>query len=213
MRRADIATPRDVSEKAARPWADGPRRAFDIVCALIGLAVFAPFFVLAILLIRLEDGGPALFRQQRLGRFRRPFVVLKFRTMREQRVTKLGRWLRATGLDETTQFLNVLRGDMRMVGPRPLTVEVVDRLGWTGDGQAFRFSVPPGITGLAQLLGGRSARHSLHLDALYARRGSLRLDVELILLSFAANILGKARVRRWLSDRRAVQRRRRRAGG
>lgn len=212
MRHAGATTNHDQAERASRLSQDSLRGTFDIVCALAGLAVFTPFFALATVLIRMEDGGPVLFRQQRLGRDRRPFVVLKFRTMRDEHVTRLGRWLRATGLDETTQFLNVLRGEMRMVGPRPLTIDDVERLGWADDGQAFRFRVPPGITGLAQLLGGRSARHSLHLDALYARRGSLWLDIEIILLSFAVNILGKARVRQWMRDRRAVSRGRRRSG-
>lgn len=211
MRHAGATTPEIQAEQSPR-FGETVRRGFDIACALAGLAVFAPFFALAALLIRFEDGGPVLFRQQRLGRNRRPFAVLKFRTMRGERVTRLGRRLRATGLDETTQFLNVLRGEMRMVGPRPLTVDDVERLGWAGDRQAFRFRVPPGITGLAQLLGGRSARHSLHLDALYNRRCSLWLDIEIILLSFAVNILGKARVRGWLRDHRAAMRARRRGG-
>ena len=82
--------------------------------------------------ILLDDGRPVLFRQERLGHRRRPFHILKFRSMRDGRVTRVGRVLRATGLDELPQFVNILRGDMSAVGPRPLTADDVARLGWSG---------------------------------------------------------------------------------
>ena len=118
---------------------DLARRVFDMGFALIGCHVFAPFFLVASGLIKLEDGGPVLFRQERIGRERQPFGILKFRTMRSGNVTRVGKWLRATGLDETAQFLNVLRGDMSMVGPRPLTQADIERLGWTGKEQDARW--------------------------------------------------------------------------
>src|SRR5262249_23749774 len=126
------------------------------------------------------------------------FRIVKLRTMRAGRVTRVGRWLRATGLDETTQFIHVLRGEMSVVGPRPLTREDIERLGWSGLRHDARFAVRPGITGLAQVDGGRSARRSRALDALYARRRSIAMDLRLIAISAAMNALGKTRVRAWL---------------
>lgn len=171
------------------------KRAMDVSLSLAALGVFAPVAAAAALCIRLEDGGPVLFVQERVGRGRRPFSILKLRTMHGREVTRVGRWLRATGLDETAQFLNVLRGDMSIVGPRPLTPADVERLDWSGPEHDARFAVRPGITGLAQVLGGRSARHTRALDALYARRAGAALDLSLIAVSFAMNLAGKRRVR------------------
>jgi len=180
-----------------------PRRAFDLVLSAGALHVFVPVQAAAAIAIRLEDGGPVVFRQRRVGRRREPFEILKLRTMRDGKVTRVGRYLRATGLDETLQFVCVLRGDMAIVGPRPLTEADLERLGWTGPEHDGRFAVRPGITGLAQVFGGRGARHSRALDALYARRASLPLDLWLIGVSFAMNVAGKSRVRGWLRRRSA----------
>lgn len=144
----------------------------------------------------LEDGGAPRFRQERIGAQRRPFTVLKFRTYAHGRVTRVGAVLRRTGLDELPQFLNVWRGQMSLVGPRPLTVADLERLDWSGFD--WRFAMEPGITGVAQLFGGLGARHSRRLDRLYLRRQSLPLDARLIALSAAVNLLGKPRLRRWL---------------
>lgn len=178
----------------------------DLGVGLFACGLFAPFFVAASVRIKLDDGGSVFFRQVRLGLDRHPFSILKFRTMRGgNEVTRPGRFLRRTGLDETAQFLNVLRGDMRVVGPHPLTAEDVARLGWHGAEFAGRWAAKPGITGLAQVFGGRSARHSRRLDELYARRQSLRLDAWLIGVSFAMNLLGKRFIR---ENVRALRRRR-----
>lgn len=171
------------------------RRGLDLLLAGGAASVFAPIQLAAGAMIRLEDGGPVLFRQPRAGRGREPFMIFKLRTMRDGEVTRTGRWLRATGLDETPQFWNVLIGDMSIVGPRPLTSQDLARLGWIGPEHNGRFVVRPGITGLAQVVGGRSARHSRALDALYARRASLGLDLWLIAVSFGMNLAGKERVR------------------
>jgi lipopolysaccharide/colanic/teichoic acid biosynthesis glycosyltransferase len=119
----------------------------------------------------------------------------------------VGRWLRATGLDETAQLLNVLLGDMSMVGPRPLTRRDVDRLGWTQKEHDARWDVDPGITGLAQLFGGRAARASLRFDKLYAAKRSAWLDTQLIAASFVVNVAGKRRTKGWLRSLRALRRR------
>jgi lipopolysaccharide/colanic/teichoic acid biosynthesis glycosyltransferase len=121
--------------------------------------------------------------------------------MRDGRVTLVGRVLRATGLDELPQFINILRGDMGAVGPRPLTESDVTRLGWTGPRYDFRWRVRPGLTGLAQVTEARSGRLSLALDRRYVSRQSLSLDLRLIAISFAINALGKRRVRRLLVRR------------
>src|SRR5688572_9105243 len=113
----------------------------DRAGAAAALVVAAPVLGLAALLIRLCDGAPVLFRQQRLGVARRPFQLVKLRTMSNSRVTRLGRVLRELGIDELPQLVNVLRGEMSLVGPRPLTVEDVNRLGWGGARFDARWSV------------------------------------------------------------------------
>lgn len=180
----------------------GGGRALDVVLGTVGGLLFGPPVAAIALAIRLEDGGPSFFRQERIGRDREPFVVLKLRSMRDGEVTRIGRWIRATGLDETTQFLNVLRGEMSVVGPRPLTVADVTRIGWDGPEHDPRFALPPGITGLAQLFATAGAASSQALDEAYARDRSAWLDLQIVAASFAVNLLGKARVKRWLRGHR-----------
>lgn len=170
------------------------RRAFDVAGALGGLLLFAPVMTAIALAILLDDGGPILFRQRRLGRARRPFAILKFRSMRNGRITQVGRVLRATGLDELPQFLNILRGDLSAVGPRPVTQEDASRYARFPDAEA-RWSVNPGLTGLAQLAG-RTLEESFELDRAYVRDRTFMLDCRLIAMSFAVNVLGKSRMRR-----------------
>jgi lipopolysaccharide/colanic/teichoic acid biosynthesis glycosyltransferase len=171
------------------------KRFFDVVGALGGLIVFAPPMAAIAAAILLLDGRPLLFRQTRVGRGRRPFTILKFRSMRNGEVTAVGRVLRSTGLDELPQLVNVLAGELSAVGPRPLTEADVRRLGWTAPACDFRWRVKPGLTGLAQVVGTRSARYALRLDRCYIARQNLALDVRLIAWSFAINLLGKRRVR------------------
>jgi lipopolysaccharide/colanic/teichoic acid biosynthesis glycosyltransferase len=180
------------------------KRALDLLAAAGACAAFAPLAASVTVATWLEDGGPPLYRQRRVGRERRPFTVLKFRSMQGADVTRVGRWLRRTGLDEVPQFVNVVRGDMSLVGPRPLTESDVKRLGWDDKQLDWRFEVKPGITGLSQLLAGRGSRASRRLDRLYLKRQSLSLDLQLIAVSFAVNIIGKPTVRRWLRRGRAM---------
>jgi lipopolysaccharide/colanic/teichoic acid biosynthesis glycosyltransferase len=175
------------------------KRLFDIAGAIGGLAAFAPVMAVVAVAILVDDGRPILFRQERLGRARRAFTIVKFRSMRGERVTRVGRILRATGLDELPQFLNILRGDMSAVGPRPLTEADVRRLGWSAPRYDFRWRVLPGLTGLAQVMGAQAAGLSASLDRCYVARQSLWLDVRLVALSFAINALGKARIRQLLT--------------
>src|SRR5262245_55097134 len=146
------------------------KRAFDVAGASAGLVVFAPVLAIVAAAVLVADGRPILFRQQRVGLRRRPFSILKIRTMRDGRATRLGAVLRSTGLDELPQFINILTGDMSAVGPRPLTESDVHRLGWTGPEFDFRWCEKPGLTGLAQILGGPSTQDTLELDRAYTAR-------------------------------------------
>jgi lipopolysaccharide/colanic/teichoic acid biosynthesis glycosyltransferase len=172
------------------------KRAFDVAGSCAGLLVFAPVMAVVIPAVLIDDGRPVLFRQRRLGRYRRPFAILKIRTMRDGSPTRVGRILRATGLDEIPQFINILSGEMSAVGPRPLTESDVARLGWTGPGFDSRWDVKPGLTGLAQIVAPASPQDALELDRTYAVRWNPWLDCQLIALSFAVNVVGKARVQR-----------------
>ena len=167
------------------------KRLLDLTLAVLALIVLAPLLVLVALLVRLTMGPPILFRQQRSGFHGRPFTLLKFRTMTEERdsqgqllpdarrLTVFGRWLRRTSLDELPELLNVLKGEMSLVGPRPLPVRYLDR--YTPE-QMRRHEVKPGITGWAQI-NGRNAitwEQKLALDVWYVDHGSLWLDLRIL---------------------------------
>jgi lipopolysaccharide/colanic/teichoic acid biosynthesis glycosyltransferase len=180
------------------------KRLLDVAGACAGLVVFSPVMAVVAAAILIDDGRPVLFRQERLGYRRRPFVIWKFRTMRDGRVTRAGRVLRASGLDEIAQFFNILNGDMSAVGPRPLTDADVQRLGWAPPAFDFRWEVRPGLTGLAQIAGAKTSDESLALDRAYVARWRPLLDCQLIALSFAVNAFGKARVRHLMHGRLRV---------
>jgi lipopolysaccharide/colanic/teichoic acid biosynthesis glycosyltransferase len=171
------------------------KRAFDVCGAVGGLLFFGPLMLAIAVVIVLDDGRPVLFRQIRLGRQRRPFEILKFRSMRDGQVTRAGRLLRATGLDELPQFVNILRGELSAVGPRPVTADDAERYGWSGADADDRWHINPGLTGLAQLAA-RNPREALALDLAYARRPRFMLDCRIIAMSFVVNVLGKSRARR-----------------
>ena len=185
-----------MQSSSTKPYAG--KRALDLFVAGTACAAFAPLVAGIAVATWLEDSGSPLFAQARVGRKRHPFTILKLRSMREQRVTRVGQWLRRTGIDELPQFVNVLRGEMSVVGPRPLTRQDVERLGWHEAPDDWRFSVNPGITGLSQLLAGPTARSARRLDRWYLQKQSLMLDLQLIAVSFAVNLAGKRNVRRWL---------------
>lgn len=177
--------------EVARAARSRAKRFLDIVVATAGI-VFLPVMAVAALVVRLSMGSPVLFRHQRAGLLGRPFLLYKFRTMSEardpggellpgaQRITAVGRFLRAASLDELPQLLNVLRGEMSLVGPRPLLLKYVPR--YTPE-QARRLLVRPGMTGLAQT-SGRNAiswEEKFRLDAWYVDNWSLALDLRIIL--------------------------------
>jgi lipopolysaccharide/colanic/teichoic acid biosynthesis glycosyltransferase len=184
------------------------KRALDILLAGVGLIASAPLWCLIAAAVKLEDGGPIFYGQERVGEGGRLFRALKFRSMianaeagvgalqaaeNDTRVTRVGRVLRATAMDELPQLLNILRGDMSFVGPRALRPGEVEA-GSGGrheemeaiPGYVERTSVRPGLTGIAQIYAARDVprRHKFKYDRVYVRRQSFGLDVRLILLSF-----------------------------
>ncbi len=213
-------------ERAARRGHEVARRAMDIALSLALLTAAAPLLLVLCWLVRSTSAGPAVFRQERLGRDRRPFAVLKLRTMyvgsddhvhrdyvrslfsaempaaagetrlfkldSDPRVTPLGAWLRRTSLDELPQLVNVLRGEMSLVGPRPV-------LAWEAElfGAPYqqRFAVKPGMTGLWQVSGRSrlSMRQALELDVEYVTRRSLVLDLVILARTVPALFSGGAR--------------------
>jgi lipopolysaccharide/colanic/teichoic acid biosynthesis glycosyltransferase len=169
-------------------------RALDVVLAAALLAVTAPLLALAALAIRIESRGPVFYRQLRVGRDGQPFELRKLRTMvpgaesmgagiyvleGDPRITRTGRLLRRFSLDELPNLVNVLRGEMSIVGPRPTVQEQVDRY---TDRQRRRLEVRPGITGWAQINGRTSLPwpHRIELDVWYVEHRSLRLDLRIL---------------------------------
>lgn len=177
------------------------KRVVDVCAAVSGLVFFAPLIGAVGLAIRLTTREPALFKQRRPGYLERPFTLLKFRTMRtatdpqgsllpdSERLTRLGRLLRKTSLDEIPQLWNVLRGDMSLVGPRPLLIEYLPR--YTRE-QRQRHSVKPGITGWAQIHGRQDITFSqrIELDNWYVRNSSFWLDISILLRTASQVVFG-----------------------
>ncbi len=159
---------------------------------MLGLAICALPMLLIALAIRMRLGSPVFYRQQRPGLHGQPFTLLKFRTMTDargadghllpdaERLTRLGRFLRRTSLDELPELINVLRGEMSLVGPRPLLTEY---LPYYTEREHLRHSVKPGITGWAQINGRNLARwdERLAMDVWYVEHCSLRLDIQIII--------------------------------
>jgi sugar transferase EpsL len=170
------------------------KRLFDIISSAAGLIVISPLLVVLAVLVRLKLGSPILFRQQRPGLGGKAFVIYKFRTMTdqrdasgnllpdEQRLPAFGRFLRSTSFDELPELLNVLKGDMSIVGPRPLMMKYLERY---SPEQARRHDVKPGITGWAQI-NGRNAiswEDKFKLDVWYVDNWTFWLDTKIILKS------------------------------
>jgi lipopolysaccharide/colanic/teichoic acid biosynthesis glycosyltransferase len=170
------------------------KRVFDFIAAALLLALVSPLLLYIALAIRRESPGPTIFSQRRAGYRGRPFTFYKFRTMRmdvdpygrsptsgeDPRLTRVGRWLRERSLDELPQLYNVLRGDMSLVGPRPLYLQQAER--WD-ERQRRRLEVRPGLTGLAQVRDRAELAHEdkIEFDVEYVERASLWLDFRLLL--------------------------------
>ncbi|HTL94287.1 MAG TPA: sugar transferase, partial [Gemmatimonadaceae bacterium] len=173
------------------------KRAFDVALTVPALIVLSPVFALVALAVRMSLGSPVIFRQQRPGKNERPFTLYKFRTMRDardaqgtllpdaRRLTRLGAFLRATSLDEQPELVNVLRGDMSLVGPRPLLMEYLPLY---SPEQRRRHDVRPGVTGWAQV-NGRNAltwREKFALDIEYVEHVSMGLDLRILILTIVS---------------------------
>jgi lipopolysaccharide/colanic/teichoic acid biosynthesis glycosyltransferase len=161
------------------------KRVLDVVGAVVGLVVTAPLLAVMAILLLVTQGRPVVFAQVRPGLHGVPFRLYKLRTMREgdgpdgERITRLGRILRATSLDELPELVNVLKGDMSLVGPRPLLMSYLDR--YTPE-QARRHEVRPGITGLAQVEGRNELtwEERFAYDVWYVDHASMRLDIRIL---------------------------------
>ncbi|XPV76068.1 MAG: sugar transferase [Desulfovibrio sp.] len=170
------------------------KRVFDFTVSLFLLIIFAPIMLIVALLINKKLGAPVLFKQERPGKDGKPFTILKFRTMRDaedadgnplpdsERLTRFGKFLRGSSLDELPELLNVLKGDMSLVGPRPLLMEYLELYSTK---QARRHEVRPGITGWAQI-NGRNAiswQEKFELDVWYVDHHNLLLDIRILVMT------------------------------
>ena len=171
------------------------KRLFDIVCALGGLIILSPVLIICALLIRFNLGSPIFFRQKRIGKNNKEFEMIKFRSMKdafdkngnalpdEERMTKLGKVLRSLSLDELPELINILKGDMSLIGPRPLLVQYLPLY---NERQIKRHDVIPGLTGWAQINGRNSLSWSekFELDVWYVENWSLWLDIKIFFMTF-----------------------------
>lgn len=163
------------------------KRALDVILSSFGIVMLIPIWLAVIISIRIESRGKALFRQERVGQQGKPFVIYKFRTMiqgaqltgsglysfeRDPRITRIGARLRQWSLDETPQLINVLRGNMSIVGPRPPVIGELETERTLPENYEFRFSVLPGITGLAQISGRNSLtwNEKIQFDLAYVEK-------------------------------------------
>ncbi|MDU1824566.1 MULTISPECIES: sugar transferase [Clostridium] len=170
------------------------KRIFDFTASLCGLILLSPILIVVALLIRLNLGSPIFFTQDRVGKNNKVFKMIKFRSMKdgvdkngnllpdEMRLTKFGKILRSTSLDELPELINVLKGDMSLIGPRPL---LVDYLPLYNENQIKRHNVLPGLTGWAQINGRNSLswNEKFNLDIWYVDNWSLTLDIKILFLT------------------------------
>jgi lipopolysaccharide/colanic/teichoic acid biosynthesis glycosyltransferase len=172
------------------------KRIFDLLISLAATILLLPVFAVVFAAIRLRSRGPVIFKQERAGKDGKPFTFYKFRTMRidtnpfgaspksgdDPRLTKTGRFLREYSLDELPQLFNVLKGDMSIVGPRPL---YVSQMAEWDDRQKKRLLVKPGITGLAQITGrgGLTREEKLELDVKYVESAGILTDIKIIIVT------------------------------
>lgn len=184
------------------------KRFLDLLLCCVALPIVLPLFAICAVAVRLSSQGPVLFRQKRIGMNKQPFEMLKFRSMyvnapdirngdgstfngaHDPRVTPAGRFLRKTSLDELPQLINVLRGEMSIVGPRP---DLPDALRHYRPKDHKRLSVPPGITGLPQVRGRNTLSWEVRreMDVEYAETRSLAMDIRIILMTFPVVLLSR----------------------
>ena len=187
------------------------KRITDFVIAAICLVVFSPLFLICYIAVRREDGGPAIFKQERLGRFGRPFYIYKFRSMRvdaekngpalyqherDDRMTKVGKFLRERHLDELPQLYNVLIGDMAFIGPRPERKYYIDQIMEHDPRYRYLYQIRPGVTSYATLYNGytdtmEKMLRRLELDLYYLEHRSWWFDIKILVKTFINIVFGK----------------------
>lgn len=187
------------------------KRVADCLMALVALVVFSPLFLVCYVAVRREDGGPAIFRQERIGRFGRPFYIYKFRSMKldaekagpalyksgkDDRLTRVGKFLREHHLDELPQLWNVLCGDMSFVGPRPERKYFIDMIRKENPDYDYIFLMRPGLTSKATLYNGYTDTMQkmlirLQMDLEYLQQRSLWMDVKIIFTTVSFILKGK----------------------
>lgn len=189
------------------------KRLFDMFASFIALLVFSPLFLVCWILVRREDGGPAIFKQERIGRFGRPFNIYKFRTMRldaeamgpqlshgggdgDPRLTKIGKFLRAHHLDELPQLWNVFIGDMAFVGPRPERKFYIDQILEHDKRYEYLYQIRPGVTSYATFYNGytdtmEKMLRRLEYDLYYLGHRSWKFDIEILMRTFFGIVGGK----------------------
>ena len=201
---------KEIRKKALSTAAKRLKRAFDVLVALCGLLVFSPAFVVLYFVIRHEDGGPAIFRQERIGRGGRPFMLYKFRSMTvtaekdgpalyvkgDKRLTKVGRFLREHHLDELPQLWNVLKGDMSVVGYRPERQFFVEKIMAVNPDYERLYEMRPGLFSSATLYNGytdtlEKMLERLRMDLEYLENWTLWLDIKIVFLTSMSIITGK----------------------
>ena len=216
----EIAVVESVGEADSESISEYPlKRSFDFILASLALVISSPLWLIFAIAIKMEDGGPVFFRQKRWGKDKKPISVYKFRTMvvdadkkfpgiqaseDDPRITRVGRLLRATSLDEMPQILNIWIGEMSWVGPRVLPineVQIKEANGFLPDeampGFDIRCRVRPGLTGVAQVYAPRDVprRHKFRYDVIYIQNQSLWLDLKLIAMSLWISLRGKWEIR------------------
>lgn len=187
------------------------KRILDFIIAAISIIVFSPLFLICFIAIRMEDGGPATFSQERIGKGGKPFMIYKFRSMRvdaekdgpalcqnenDNRLTKVGKFLRAHHLDELPQLWNVLKGDMSFIGYRPERKYFIDKIKEHDTRYELLYKIRPGVTSYATLYNGytdtmEKMLKRLELDLYYLEHHSLRMDFTILVKTFVSIVFGK----------------------
>lgn len=187
------------------------KRSFDICVSLFCMIIFAPLIAIVYVMVKMEDGGPAIFKQERIGRFGRPFYIYKFRSMKldaekngpqltahedDNRMTHVGKFLRDHHLDELPQLWNVLKGDMAFIGPRPERKYYIDKIMEHDPRYVFLYQIRPGVTSYATLYNGytdtmEKMLRRLKLDLYYLKHRSWVLDMKILAKTFLSIAFGK----------------------
>lgn len=206
----DIHNPRYISD-GMNEFERNMKRMLDFVVALVCLVVFSPLFLVCYIAVKREDGGPAIFKQERIGRFGRPFYIYKFRSMRldaekdgpalymhekDTRMTKVGKFLRLHHLDELPQLWNVVKGDMAFIGPRPEREFYINQIMQHDPRYRYLYQIRPGVTSYATLYNGytdtmEKMLRRLDLDLYYLEHRSWWFDIKILVKTFINIVFGK----------------------